>query len=210
MDRPDNRRWPAFLLFGMPGSGKGTQGTTLGNIPGYIHVASGDIFRSLNPKGRLGKEVSSFTSEGRLVPDPLTIQIWSNHMRILQTQNRFDPLGHRIICDGIPRTYEQARLLDEKLDVLMIFYMKLRTDEEAVDRIRGRALQQNRIDDANEDVIRDRLRVFREQTASTLEFYDPSLVVEIDASQPPMFVLRDLVQQICNVVPEAMNTPAGR
>lgn len=193
-----HEKYRAFLLFGMPGSGKGTQGSALGKMPGYLHIASGEIFRQINALGQLGRKVAQFTSKGQLVPDDLTIRIWQTHMRLLREQQLFLPSKHIIISDGLPRTYEQAKLLDDQLSVLKIFYLKLRSDEEAVDRIKQRALKEQRIDDADEGVIRDRLATFRVNTENTLRFYDPSLVVEIDASQRPMCVLRDLVQCICD------------
>ncbi len=66
-------------MFGMPGSGKGTQGRALGSVPGYVHIATGDIFRQLNRLGQLGREVDRHISQGKLVPDDLTLQILRNH-----------------------------------------------------------------------------------------------------------------------------------
>lgn len=192
-----HEKYRAFLLFGMPGSGKGTQGSALGRMPGYLHIASGEIFRQLNALGQLGKRVAQFTSKGQLVPDDLTIRIWQTHMRLLREQKLFNPSKHVLISDGLPRTYEQAQLLSDQLQVERIFYLKLRTDEEAVERIKQRALEEKRIDDADENVIRDRLATFRVNTEKTLSFYPSSLVREIDASQRPMQVLRDLTTAIC-------------
>lgn len=192
-----HEKYRAFLLFGMPGSGKGTQGSALGKMPGYLHIASGEIFRQLNVLGQLGRKVAEYTSKGQLVPDDLTIRIWRTHIRLLKEQQIFQPKEHIIISDGLPRTYQQAQLLDDQLQVERIFYLKLRSDEEAIQRIKQRALKEKRVDDANEDVIRDRLITFRKNTENTLSFYDPSLVVDIDASQRPMEVLRDLAAAIC-------------
>lgn len=193
-------KWRAILLFGAPGCGKGTQGAALGTLPGFVHVASGDIFRELDPASDLGCQVHGYTSQGKLVPDELTIGVWRGHVEDLARKGRFVPQRDVILSDGIPRTFEQARLLEPMLEVVRVFELALRDDEEAVQRIRGRALAQNRVDDADEAVIRHRLATYHEQTKGTLHFYDPSLVVRIDGSQRPIEVLRDLAEAIARSI----------
>ena len=80
---PARRKYRTILLFGMPGSGKGTQGIVLGQLPDLVHISCGDIFRKLPKYGALGKEIVDYTSQGLLVPDDLTVRIWENHIRIL-------------------------------------------------------------------------------------------------------------------------------
>lgn len=198
----ESNRWRTILLFGMPGSGKGTQGKALGAIPGYLHIASGEIFRQISRFGQLGRQVSSYTSEGKLVPDELTIEIWRHHMNLLVREGEYRPNEQVIILDGIPRTHRQAEILAADLDILTIFYLKLNDEEEAVQRIRARALKENRSDDADERVIRGRLATFHRQTADTLRYYDPTLIDEIDAARRPMQVLCDMVQRICRTAAE--------
>jgi adenylate kinase len=191
-----------MLLFGMPGSGKGTQGRALGCLPGFLHVSSGDVFRQLHKAGQLGKEVDKYTSLGRLVPDDLTVKIFFNHMDVLSRKGQFDPQCQMILADGIPRTFGQARILDDKLDILRIFYLKLQSDDEAVERIKHRALAEGRADDADESVIRDRLNTFYRQTADALRFYDESIVCEINATESPVQVLADLTREITAAIAE--------
>ena len=69
-------RFKTLLLFGAPGSGKGTQGSILGSIPGYVHVACGDVFRNLRVGSPLGKVFLEYSSRGALVPDDFTVQLW--------------------------------------------------------------------------------------------------------------------------------------
>lgn len=96
-------KYRTILLFGMPGSGKGTQGTVLGQLPDFVHVSCGDIFRKLPKWGVLGKEIARYTSEGRLVPDDLTVRIWRRHVQILELQELLLPEQHTLILDGLPR-----------------------------------------------------------------------------------------------------------
>lgn len=193
----------------MPGSGKGTQGRAIGSLPGFLHISSGDIFRQLYKGGPLGKEVDRFTSAGKLVPDELTVQIFFNHMDVLARKGMFDPQTQVIMADGIPRTYDQARILADRIEVLRIFYLKLQDDEDAIERIKHRALQEGRPDDADDKVIRDRLATFYRQTADTLRYYDESLVVEINASESAIHVLGDLTREISQALgdPQASTLP---
>lgn len=206
----DTKRWRAILLFGAPGSGKGTQGRAIGALPGFLHVSSGDIFRALYKAGPLGKDVDRYTSAGRLVPDELTVRIWNNHMEVLLKKGEFDPPSQVILCDGIPRTYEQARMLGEQIDVVRIFHLKLADEEEAIERIRQRALKEGRVDDADDSVIRSRFESFRRQTSDTLRYYDDSLVTEVNASESPIHVLAEMAREIAAVVGEASVLPPAR
>ena len=188
----------AILLFGMPGVGKGTQGAALGALPGFVHVSSGEVFRNLNKLGRLGRQVADYTSAGRLVPDDLTVQIFTQHLTLLENDGAFNPTADLLLLDGIPRTFEQARLLSERgLEVVLIFNLVITNEAEAVARIRNRALKQNRVDDSDEAIIRKRFETFNRQTAETLKAYDPRLTVLIDSARLPVQVLHEMTQQLC-------------
>ncbi len=195
-------KYRAMLLFGMPGSGKGTQGAILGQIPGLVHISTGDLFRKLPKYGELGREVVKATSQGMLVPDDLTVRIWERHMKVLELQELFMADHHILLLDGMPRNYAQAERLGAKIDVVQIFHLVLRDIPAAVDRLAARALRENRLDDMNEEVIRRRFKVYQEETASTLEYYDRSLVYDIDASQSPVDVLRDIVVRLSEIQQE--------
>jgi adenylate kinase len=193
---PDKQKYRAILLFGMPGSGKGTQGAVLGMLPSLIHISMGDIFRKMPRYGRFGQEVASYTSQGRLVPDELTVRIWENHVRILEMQELLLPEEHTLILDGLPRSYIQAEMLDEFLDVVEIFHLKINDEAKASERLKSRALRENRLDDMNDDVIRRRLATYHEATFKTLSHYPPELVFDVNAGQTPLDVLRDLVNRL--------------
>lgn len=189
-------KYRTILLFGMPGSGKGTQGAILGQIPGLLHVSCGDIFRGLNKDGDLGREVVGFTSKGILVPDELTVRIWRRHVQILELQEIFMPERHTLILDGLPRNYAQAERLGDILEVVQIFNLEIREEEKAKERLTARALKENRLDDTNDEVIRQRIRIFHEETAATLRYYDPSIIFGVDAAKSPIEVLRQIVNRL--------------
>jgi adenylate kinase len=188
-----SRKYRTILLFGMPGSGKGTQGAVLGQLPDLMHISCGDLFRKLPKYGALGKEIVDHTSQGRLVPDDLTVRIWERHVKILELQEFLFPEIHTLILDGLPRNYTQAQRLDYMLDVVQIFHLRITDNAKAMERLKSRAVRENRLDDTNDEVIRRRLQTYYDETYQTLSFYDKSLICDIDAGQPPLDVLRDIV-----------------
>lgn len=189
------RPYRAILLFGPPGSGKGTQGRILAAIPGFFHCATGDMFRALDPGSEAAKAMQQYMSRGLLVPDEFTVELWKNHMRGLQLTNKFDPDKQFLVLDGIPRSVKQAQLLQEALQVVRIIHLKADI-EQMVSRIRGRALKENRVDDAKEEVIRRRMDVYERETRPLLNHYPATLVAEIDAMMSELRVLRAIIDML--------------
>jgi len=185
-------------MFGAPGSGKGTHGKILGSIPGYFHLSCGDVFRSLSPDTSLGQVFVKYSGRGKLVPDRLTIQLWKRYMRSLTLAGRLDPNRNILVLDGLPRNVRQAQMLKEVLDVIAVFYMCSGNFENLVKRLQRRALKDNRLDDANLDVIRARLKTYEEETKPVLNFYGKKIVHEIntDGTPPETFfkVMREVVK----------------
>lgn len=179
----------AVLLFGMPGAGKGTQGKILGSIPGFVHVSTGDIFRSLDKGSRLGRVFMEYSSRGELVPDDVTIEIFQDDLKRRVERGALDPERDIALLDGIPRNVRQAQLLDGSIRVRMVVHLTFGDSEVAVARLKGRALEQNRADDAREDVIRRRLEVYNDETRPVLACYDASMVKAVDAVGTPAEVL---------------------
>lgn len=192
-------RYRTHLLFGMPGSGKGTQGAVLGQLPDLIHISMGDIFRKIPKYGRIGREIEQYTSQGRMVPDDLTIRIFKRHLHIMEMQEVVQPEQHTLILDGLPRSYAQAEMLDNVIDVVQIFHLLIKDTKLAMERLKVRALRENRLDDMNEEVIRRRLSTYYEDTYKTLSFYPPEIVYDIDAGQCMIDVLRDIVNRLSEV-----------
>lgn len=209
-----SNKYRTHLLFGMPGSGKGTQGAVLGQLPDLIHISMGDIFRRIPKYGRIGKEIEQYTSQGRMVPDELTVRIFRRHLHILEMQEVLLPEQHTLILDGLPRSYAQAEMLDSTIDVVQIFHLGIQDTKLAMERLKVRALKDNRLDDMNEEVIRRRLNTYYEETYKTLSFYPREIVFEIDAGQCMIDVLRDIVNRLSDVKHSpgisSMLTPASQ
>ncbi len=195
------QKYKAILLFGMPGSGKGTQGAILDGLPSLIHVSMGDIFRKIPRHGKFGHEIEEHTSQGLMVPDDLTVRIFQRHLMIMEMQELLMPNVHSLVLDGLPRTFAQAERLDSTLDVLQIFHLKITDTRQAMDRLRARALRENRLDDMSDEIIRRRLQTYYDETFKTLSFYPSELICDIDASRRAVEVLGDIVNRLVQILP---------
>lgn len=189
-------KYRTILLFGAPGSGKGTHGKILGAIPGYFHCSCGEVFRSLSPDTPLGKVFVEYSSRGELVPDEPTIELWKNYMDGLKAAGRLDPKRNVLVLDGIPRNVHQAEMLDKVLDVAAVFYMCSANFENLVKRLQRRALKDNRLDDANLDVIRARLKTYERETKPVLNYYGKELVHSINTDGTPPETFLKLLRQV--------------
>jgi adenylate kinase len=189
-------RYRAILLFGAPGAGKGTQGKILGTIPGFYHLACGDVFRGLDWRTPLGKAFLDYSTKGNLVPDDLTMDLWSDTVQKNITTGHFKPEIDRIVLDGIPRNVNQAKLLEAYVTVERVFHLNCPDLEKMVERMRRRALKDNRVDDASETVIRNRLETYVHETKPVLDFYGPDLITNIDSTLYPFQVLREILQSL--------------
>ncbi len=192
-------RFRTILLFGAPGAGKGTQGKILGAIPGFFHLSCGEVFRSLDMTSALGKVFVEFSSRGELVPDDATVKMWQQNMKAQTVLGRFKPRQDLLVLDGIPRNVHQARLLRNHLDVLLIVHLICPDKERMFERLRRRALKENRVDDAREDVIRRRWQVYEQETYPVLRAYPREVIREIDAMGSPASVLQHILEAVVPV-----------
>lgn len=161
-----------IILFGPPGSGKGTQAVKLKDKYALLHISTGDIFRSeIGNKTILGLEAKRYMDEGKLVPDELTINMLVGFV----DSNYKQGLHKGIIFDGFPRTIPQAEALDKMMEqrntpVTRVLSLEV-NDEALVRRIIQRGLTSGRVDDANEATVRKRLEVYYNQTAPLQGYY---------------------------------------
>ncbi len=196
----NNSRYSAVLLFGYPGSGKGTQGVVLGQMPNLLHLAMGDIFRALDKASDMGQEFLSYSTKGLLVPDDFTVRLWHSHVEALRRKAQYNPTYHVLLLDGIPRTPAQVELLKPIIDVRKIVHLVIEDEDALVARLSGRAKKSGRPDDADPKVIRKRIAVYKAETSPVLAAYDNSLIANVNADQHPLAVLRDIADVLSNVV----------
>jgi adenylate kinase len=181
----------AILLFGYPGSGKGTQGRILAALPGFHHVAMGDILRALTPANPLYENVQSFLRKGNLVPDELALDLLRRYVEELKP----DPEDYLII-DGVPRNAKQVDLLNKVVRVIRIFKLSVYDENLVVERMRKRARAQGRSDDLSDEIIAHRLAVYRQETESCIRSYPGTILTRIHANQPIFDVHFDIIHAL--------------
>lgn len=192
-------KYRTVLLFGAPGSGKGTQGKILGTIPHFYHFSCGEVFRNVRSDSEIGKIFLKYSSKGQLVPDEHTIHLWRKTIEGAEAVGRFNRELDIMVLDGIPRNVSQAEMLNDVLDVKAMFYLSCPDITKLVERIQRRALSENRLDDTNIDVIRDRLDTYDRDTKPLLDFYGKDLIHTIDSTQTPINVLRDILRVLATL-----------
>jgi len=187
------------LLFGPPGSGKGTQGKILGAMPAYFHCACGDVFRALDPQSDMGLEFAKYSKSGSLVPDELTVKLWRTSIAQLAAAGRYKPDDQYLLLDGIPRTVEQAQIMADDIDVRAVVYLYCNDIGQIVSRLSRRAALENRPDDTDIEVIRHRIDVYEEQTQPLLNFYPRGKIFRVNATRPMELVTADILHVIATV-----------
>lgn len=192
--------YPSILMFGGPGSGKGTQGVIVGQMPNLVHLAMGDIFRALDKQSKLGQEFLSYSTKGLLAPDELTIRVFQRHVEDRREAGDILPDYHTLILDGIPRTVAQVELLQSVVHVKRIVHLVMDDQDALIARLSARAAKSGRPDDADPDVIRKRIEVYERETAPVLEAYPKKLIARVNGDQPPLAVLRDVADCLVGFV----------
>jgi adenylate kinase len=190
-----------LILFGPPGAGKGTQATAISERFSLVHIATGDIFRdNVKNQSDLGQRAQHYMDRGQLVPDEIVIAM-------VEERISHDDASSGFLLDGFPRTVRQAKALDDTLALeghaidgvirLMV------SDDELLSRLLRRAEQQGRSDDTQE-VIENRLAVYRDETEPLLDFYrERGLLYEVDGEGD----ISQVRERVLNTVHEVEQSP---
>ena len=161
-----------IILFGPPGSGKGTQAGSIVEKYNLLHISTGDLFRyEIGNSTELGLLAKSYMNKGELVPDDVTIGMLKN-----KVDANPDVAGY--IFDGFPRNIYQSealdRILEEKGQTVNALLQLDVDDEEIVKRILNRGKTSGRSDDNDESIIRNRISIYNDETAPVYNYYDKS------------------------------------
>ncbi len=159
-----------IILFGPPGSGKGTQAEKLIEKYKLVHISTGDLLRAeIAANSPLGQEAKSFIDAGKLVPDEVVIGMISK-----KTDEH--PSAGGFIFDGFPRTIAQAEALDKLLNAKNITITRMLSlqvsEPELIKRLLNRGLTSNRSDDQDENIIRNRIEEYKQKTFPVAEYYN--------------------------------------
>ncbi|RYG47588.1 MAG: adenylate kinase [Chitinophagaceae bacterium] len=184
-----------LILFGPPGSGKGTQSEKIISMYSLHHLSTGDLLRSeIAAKTALGLEAKKYMDHGQLVPDDVVIGMISSALDSHPGVNGF-------LFDGFPRTYAQAEALDKLMDLrgeeISVMLALEVSEEELVKRLLKRGETSGRSDDNNEQVIRARIVEYRNKTAAVADYYkqfDKVVMVKGEGSIETIF------QSLCSEI----------
>lgn len=190
-----------LVLFGPPGSGKGTQSEKLIEKYGLIHLSTGDLLRKEMKAGTpLGNEAKSLIEKGQLVPDEVVVGMISSALDA-------NPGAKGFLFDGFPRTIAQAQALDNLLELkktainAVLFLMV--NEEELIKRLVGRAQTSGRLDDADPEIQRNRQNVYKNETLPVAGYYqnqDKVSRVEGEGS------IDEIFERLCGVIEAKMHS----
>ena len=158
-----------LILFGPPGSGKGTQAAFLVEKYELLHVSTGDLFRyEMKNNTPLGLVAKAYMAKGELVPDSITVGMLKNKLDM-------HPEAKGFILDGFPRTVAQAEALDALLrerqtSVHALISLEV-PDQEIINRIKSRGETSGRADDLDENIIQNRIEVYKSETTPVFDYY---------------------------------------
>jgi adenylate kinase len=183
-----------IVLFGPPGAGKGTQSALLKKKYGLVHISTGDVFRGLDPDSDLAKLAKSYSDKGNLVPDEITI-------KILESEVQKYPDAKGVIYDGFPRTTAQAEALDAFLafkgNTVSMMLSLVVPEDELKARLIARAKVSGRADDANPEIVQNRIDTYNKSTAPVASFYEEqNKLKEIDG----IGSREEIFERLCNSI----------
>jgi adenylate kinase len=188
-----------LILFGPPGSGKGTQSDKLVEAYGLIHLSTGNLLRKeIADKTPLGLEAKSFIDKGQLVPDEVVIGMVDSYFDLHKGAKGF-------LFDGYPRTVAQASALDKllelkKTEIALVLFLQV-DEEELIKRLVHRGKTSGRSDDTDEQVQRKRQEVYRNETLPVAAFYQSQYkVVDIKG----VGTVEDIFASLCTVIDKKM------
>lgn len=185
-----------LILFGAPGSGKGTQSLKIAEKYNLKHLSTGDLLRhEIATETALGKEAKEFIDKGLLVPDAVVIGMISKAIETNKTVRGF-------LFDGFPRTEAQAEALDKLLKLYesainLVLALDV-SEDELVQRLLLRGKTSGRTDDANEEIIRERIKEYRKKTAVVAQYYEGNGVVRNIAGEGSVENIFDNISQAIN------------
>src|SRR5260370_1381027 len=141
------------------------------------------------PGKNVGKAFMEYSRKGELVPDEITVELWREAIEAAVDAHKFKPDIDTLVLDGIPRNIGQAKIMEEMIDVKKVFPLSCPSRETLFTRLKKRALKDNRLDDANEQVIQRRLDTYQSESKPVLSYYPEKIITAVPPPQPPSQLL---------------------
>ncbi len=195
-----NTLYKSILIYGPPGVGKGTVCKGLSISDSVVHVSTGEIFRGLDQNSKIGKLVKSYLEKGNLIPDDITIDNWCEFVQNKIKAKEYIPSKQYLLLDGIPRTLKQASLLERYIKVEYVIVLEIKDISKLIDRMKKRALIENRIDDLNETVLENRIKIYLNDTVKLLKHYPENIIFYFNSDQKKLEVIRDVLIKFASIL----------
>ncbi|NGX49213.1 MAG: adenylate kinase [Candidatus Anoxychlamydiales bacterium] len=192
--------YKSILIYGPPGSGKGTISKALNLSDSVTHVSTGDIFRGIDPSSEKGKMINNYLKKGNLLPDDFTVDIWHEFVEHKINEGIYEPKEHFLLLDGIPRTLKQSILLEKYIKVEYIIVLEMKDLDKLIARMENRALTENRSDDLDKKVLKNRIDIYLNDTTKILKHYSNDKIFNFNADQKKLEVIRDVLMKFAPIV----------
>lgn len=203
--KPYKGKFPALLIFGPPGSGKRLLGAYLGSSPTQYYLSSGMIFRSLDPDAPAGELYYSYAKKKELVPNDVTIEIWENYIQGLISTNSYRPGKQDLLLDGIPRTREQAQMLEKHILVRHVIILESQDKEKLLKRVRKQAREEGQLEEVSEESFEHQYQEYQKTLSDVVSFYPKHMITFVNADQRPLEVLRDVLMRLAHILSSRPN-----
>jgi adenylate kinase len=191
-------KYQAYVLFGAPGSGKGTQGQLLSEIPGFVHVSAHEVFGSLPLEQEPLGMYDGYSNRGQNMLNLVMVEMLHYHLRMLTKQGRLRPEIDTVVLDGIPTNAIQAKAICSFINVRLVFNLWLPCHDELRRRMHEHAIANGRVEEASDTAMRARLRQYVNEAMALIEYYRSVTRVVITIAEP-MKVFRDILRMIKDV-----------
>jgi len=195
-----NSLYKSILIYGPPGAGKGTVCKSLSISDSVVHVSTGEIFRGLDPNSKLWELVKSYLDKGTLLPDDMTVDIWYDFVQKKIKNKEFIPSKQFLLLDGIPRTLKQAILLERYVKVEHVIFLDINDMSKLIDRMKKRAVIENRMDDHDEKVLENRINIYLNDTVNLLKHYPKDIISHFNSDQNKLEVIRDVLNKFASIL----------